>query len=207
MSSFREKGTSIACFPNCSKQSNAHKTLGIPIAVSKPTMPFCQPQLAHHLRRQLANSAILFLNYETCLAEAFEDSSSEIRETAQTLSREMKDVFSRISQGLALSGENPLFKLEDLIQHAGLKQCPNHTSLEALWLFPGSNSILAIDEISRAIEHLSTASKGHASWQLLSSVLKTHLDHAWCLRRLAESASRQPLKTFSDQPYLFTHSA
>ncbi|MCX6611989.1 MAG: hypothetical protein NTW74_14185 [Acidobacteria bacterium] len=206
MSSFRESGKKIASFPYGDKQSDAHMPLGIPIAPSRLTMPPRQHSMAHHLRRQLANSAVLSLNYENCVVEAGENISTGIRQTAQNLSNEMKDVFSRISKRLALAAEPPFAKIDDLIQHAGLKPCPNRISLDALWFFPGSNSIRAIDEISCAIEDLLPASKDQASLQLLSSALKTHLDHAWCLRRLALSARRSPLKSFPDQPYLFARS-
>jgi DNA-binding ferritin-like protein len=202
MSSFRENGGSIACFPNCHKQSDAHKTLGIPIALLKATMPHSQRQLAQHLRRQLANSAVLFINYETCSAQATAEDSTQLQLMAQTLSADMKKVFNRISEWLVLAGENPLSRIEDLIPQAGIKLCPQHTSLDSLWLSPSFNSIPAIDEIGRILELQMPMSNQQPSLALLSSILKTHFDHVWCLRNLAEHSMPQNVKTFTHQSQL-----
>ena len=202
MSSFRENGGSIACFPHSNKQSDAHTTLGIPIALLKATMPHSQRRLAQHLRRQLANSAVLFLNYETCGAQATAEDSTQLQLMSQTLSADMKEVFNRISEWLVLAGENPLSRIEDLIPQAGIKLCPQHTSLDSLWLSPSFNSIPAIDEIGRVLELQMPMSNQQPSLALLSSVLKTHFDHVWCLRSLAEHSMPQHVKTFTNPSQL-----
>ena len=140
-----------------------------------------------YLQLQLANSIILFLNYEICGQQSALDDSAEIRSISKGLSSQMKSVYSQLCDRLTQLGQDPHRQIEFFVQHSTIKQCPNSTCLEDLCLLKASSPARAVREITEAILDLQAATDDIESIDCLMSILRVHRAHQSFLRQLTNS--------------------
>lgn len=140
-----------------------------------------------YLQLQLANSIILFLNYEVCGHQSALNNSAEIRSISKGLSYQMKSVYGQLCDRLTQLGHDPHRQIELFVQHSTIKQCPNSTRLEDLCLLKESSPARATREITEAIVELKADTEDTESVKCLNSILRIHSAHQSFLRQLTDS--------------------
>ncbi len=120
------------------------------------------------LRRQLANTSLLFLSFELCGQRAEEEGQYAIHALFAQLAKNLQTVFDGIADRV------PAFDLTAILDEASISYSPFAVDYPSALATATANQQVVIDELRESIAGLSERDEDPVSIAILDAALKVH---------------------------------